>query len=254
MKDKRSRNFWETAFSPDRDFIAVFLIMLFITTLGSNLLYTLLTDAGTLTREELLFTIGLLVILLLIAGFIWEQRKTHYIPFHVNEENHMNRAKVVLAIPSHSDTIAKIIRYHSGVIQHIWLIGDSSLDKQYDQCLTDHKDHEVKLHRIVVNQEGTASSIYDGYKQAIEAALEMGIPADDIVIDITGGKKPMTIQAFLAALEYGLTISYVESNYEKIEGEPDIKRKGEVFQVIRFDPSVVQSKSAYTRSDEGRMS
>ncbi|HMN11113.1 MAG TPA: hypothetical protein PKD55_02165 [Bellilinea sp.] len=49
MSEKPPRDFWEAAFSPNRDFIAVFLIVLLVMTLVGNLLYTGLTDADTLT-------------------------------------------------------------------------------------------------------------------------------------------------------------------------------------------------------------
>jgi hypothetical protein len=251
MNDKQSRNFWEVAFSPDRDFIIVFLIMLLITALTGNFFYSLLTDSESLTSSECLTTIGVILGLLLIAGFIWDQRKIRYIPFRVNEKNKLQRAQAVIAIPSNPGTIGKIIRFNSGTLQHLWLVGDESVDNNYKECEQLYKDYGVKFHRIIVSdREGNPSTIFEGYKRAVEEAVKLNISPSQIVVDITGGKKPMSINGFLLAIEQGLKISYVESNYEQIEGTDEIKRSGEEFQVTQFDTSVVPSKSIYEQDNE----
>ena len=45
----------------------------------------------------------------------------------------------------------------------------------------------------------------------------------------------MSVSAFVAALEMGLKVSYVQSNYERIPGDDAIKRAGEEFTVVEFD-------------------
>lgn len=60
----------------------------------------------------------------------------------------------------------------------------------------------------------------------------------------------MSIAAFLLALEHGLRISYVESNYEQIQGTDEIKRADEEFSVTQFDPKFIPSSSIYQHSEE----
>lgn len=120
MSSKQTRrNFWEIAFSPDRDFIIVFLVMLLAKILTGNFVYDLLTDAGSLTSGERVRTLGVILLLLLVAGFTWDQRKARYIPFHIHEKNKLRRAQAIIAIPSNPGTIGKIIRYHSGILQDV---------------------------------------------------------------------------------------------------------------------------------------
>lgn len=43
---------------------------------------------------------------------------------------------------------------------------------------------------------------------------DLGLPASDVVIDVTGGKKTMSIGAFLAADKLGLDTQYVSSDFD----------------------------------------
>lgn len=243
MEGSRSRTFWDVAFTPDRDFIIVFISMILVTTLFGNFVYSVLTDLDSLTLEETLATVAVMIVLLLIAGYIWSGRKTRYLPFRVSEGDELQPSQAVIAIPSNPGTIGKIIRYHGATLKHLWLVGDQAV--QFDECDRLYGESGVKIHRVVIGQTEGVSNTFEAYKHAFEQATELDVPTGQIVVDITGGKKPMSIQAFLLALEQGLTISYVESNFEKIEGDDTIKRKGEVFTIVRFDTSVIPSTSLF---------
>lgn len=249
MSEKPPRDFWEAAFSPNRDFIAVFLIVLLVMTLVGNLLYTGLTDADTLTSDEIIITFVVILVLSLVAGFIWENRKAMQILFNVTESQKLQRSEAVIAIPSNVGTIGKIVRYHAGILRHLWLVGDSSQDQNFAACEKEYEGDILKLHRTRTG-ESEARNIYEGYKQAIEATIALGIPANQIIVDITGGTKPMSISAFVAALERGLKVSYVQSNYEQIQGSDEIKRAGEEFAVIEFDMSSFPFDIVYAEDSE----
>lgn len=248
--NKPPRNFWEAAFSPSRDFIAVFIMVLLAVTLFGNLLYSLLTGAISLIEGGTIVTVGVIVVLSLVAGFVWENRKAMQIPFNVVESQRLQRSQVVIAIPSNVGTIGKIVRYHAGILQHLWLVGDSSQDQNYDTCKQEYENDILKLHRVKIGTSENIQNIYEGYKNAIEEAITLGISADQIVVDITGGTKPMSISAFIAALERGLKVSYVQSDYEQISGSDEIKRAGEKFAVVEFDMSSLPFDIVYTKDDQ----
>lgn len=249
MEGSRSRTFWDVAFTPDRDFIIVFISMILVTTLFGNFVYSVLTDLDSLTLEETLATVAVMIVLLLIAGYIWSGRKTRYLPFRVREGDELQPAQAVIAIPSNTGTIGKIMRYHGATLKHLWLVGDPAM--KFDDCDRLFGESGVKLHRVVIGQTEGVGNTFEGYNHAFEQATGLDIPSDQIVVDITGGKKPMSIQAFLLALEQGLTISYVESNYTIVEGEESISRvNDEVFTIVRFDTSVIPSTSLYGLSGE----
>lgn len=250
MENKPSRiNFWEVAFTAHPQYIAIFILTLFAINLAGNWLFTILMDFSLFDSTRSAITIAVTIFLFLIAGFLWSERQRSYFPFSVSEENKLPRVQAVLAIPSNSGTIGKILRYHSGALRHIWLIGDVSVETQFQKCLQDYKDFEVSFHRVEVHKD-TIPTTYDGYRVALREAQELGIADEQIVVDITGGKKPMSVQAFLMAFETGIMLSYVESNYEKIDGDDNIRRANEEFQVTRIDITREISASIFRDQSE----
>src|SRR5690606_21221610 len=123
-------------------------------------------------------------------------------------------------------------------------------DQNYDTCKQEYENDILKLHRVKIGTSENIQNIYEGYKNAIEEAITLGISADQIVVDITGGTKPMSISAFIAALERGLKVSYVQSDYEQISGSDEIKRAGEKFAVVEFDMSSLPFDIVYTKDDQ----
>lgn len=254
MNDQRPpRNFWEAAFSPGRDYIVVFLLVLLVTALVGNLAYEILTDSEMLTAQDVVLTLGAVILLSLIAGFVWENRKKMYIPFSVTERNKLQRSQAVIAVPSNVGNIGKIVRYHSGILKHLWLVGDQSVDRNAQDCQLNYES-EIEgadsIHRIRTGEKEEAKNIYEGFHTAIQEALNLGIPREQIVVDVTGGTKPMTISAFIAALEFGLKVSYVQSNYEQINGSEEIKRAGEEFTVVEFNVSEFPVEVKYISQDD----
>lgn len=51
-------------------------------------------------------------------------------------------------------------------------------------------------------------------KMLIEWMLEKGISRERIVVDVTGGLTPMSLGAFLAAMEYNIDCQYIKSEYD----------------------------------------
>ena len=172
------------------------------------------------------------------------------IPFNVKESQKLQRSMAVIAIPSNVGTIGKIVRYHTGILRHIWLVGDDSQDQNFETSKVDYDSDLLEFHRVRTGMSYSAKNIYEGYKQGIDEAIALEIPLDQIIVDITGGTKPMTISAFIAALERGLKVSYVQSNFEQIPGSPEIKRAGEVFTVVEFDLSSIPLNLEYAEGDD----
>lgn len=60
----------------------------------------------------------------------------------------------------------------------------------------------------------------------IQWMMEKGLSARDIVVDITGGTVPMSLAAYLAAVESGIETQYVYSEYDKNKNKalPDTQK------------------------------
>lgn len=248
--NKPPSNFWEAAFSPSRDFITVFILVLFAVGLSGNLFYSLLTGQISLTDIGAIVTIIVIVFCSLIACFIWENRQITQIPFNIRESDKLQRVQVVVATPSNVNAIGKIVRYHDGILQHLWLVGDSSQNDNYTQCKQNYETDILKLHRIEIENSENTENIYESYKKAVGEAIALGISVDQIVIDITGGTKLISIAAFISALEKGLKVSYVYSDYSQTKGSEEIKRTGGEFAIIEFDISSFPLDIIYSKNQD----
>jgi len=233
MSTKSPKSFLEAGFSPSPNYGCVFICVLLAAGLLTDLLFAVITQQDLNPGSATIVAI-VIVFLLLVAGYQWQRRITK-IPFEINESAKLQRSRAVIAVPSNAGTIAKIIRYHSDKLEHIWLVNDASLDNVREVSKNENKDSNVEFHDISTGEGRTYLSTYEGYEAAVKEALELDIPKDEIVIDITGGKKPMSISAYFVALAYSLKAGYLESNYGNRDGEVS-RIEDEVFQVIEYSP------------------
>ena len=247
MQEKQfnRQSFSDVAFSPTREYIATFIFVLLSTTLLGELLFSWLDDPSEVTTTSTVRTLAMSIFLLIIAGYLWYSRPKIAVPFDINESQKLKLVKAVILIPSNTGIVGKLLRYHRDQLEHIWLVGDKSVDENSKKCEMEYKDYRAQFHRIVVDED--VATTYQGYKLGIEQALDEVGDRDDIAVDITGGTKPMTSHALLSAIEAGVRVSYVWSNYEKIKGDDQIKREGEEFKVVELDLDTFPIQLKFTK-------
>lgn len=70
---------------------------------------------------------------------------------------------------------------------------------------------------VVVHCERIDPSDFEGCRRATARALEwlldQGLERDDLVVDVTGGLKNVSLAAFLAAEDYQVEAQYIQSDY-----------------------------------------
>ena len=170
MSTKSPNSFLEAGFSPSHKYGCVFICVLLAAGLFTDLLFAFITQQNMNPGSASVVAI-VIIFLLLVAAYQWQRRITK-IPFEINESAKLQRVKAVIAVPSNSGTIAKIIRYHGGKLEHIWLVNDASLDNVRVATKKEHKDLEVKFHDISTGKGRAFLSTYEGYEVAVKAALE----------------------------------------------------------------------------------
>ena len=77
----------------------------------------------------------------------------------------------------------------------------------------------TQLHPVLIQQPDAASAYRAVRKIFEEEAGGVGLKPQDIIADITGGLKPLTVGMVLAVLTVGGALEYVESDRDK-SGEP----------------------------------
>jgi hypothetical protein len=128
--------------------------------------------------------------------------------------------------PGSFDHLLFALRHHveGGGGQHCWLI----MQKENRAVEAQFVDLERRLQEeglpTILHperiQDVDAQSAYRAVRSIYEEkATKAGVPADQLIADITGGLKPLTAGMVLAAMTTGLKLEYVESERD-IHGEP----------------------------------
>lgn len=120
----------------------------------------------------------------------------------------------------------RCIEPHKDRLKHVYLIGspssagDEKKGSYNSLCaaefLIKHYVENIKVHKhpLPIDFED-----FDGLKTAFNKAIELfkeeGIPEKDIIIDITGGQKPVSIAGAIATLDKNVTFQYVQTTSDK---------------------------------------
>ena len=117
---------------------------------------------------------------------------------------------------SREDTFREAIQYHQPVLKNCWLIVTPEYGANAKAAAERFSDVHFDLREIdnlydTVGCYGKVREIYE------HEALACGLAPQQIISDITGGTKPMTMGMILACLEGGFAIEHVPTHY--VEGK-----------------------------------
>jgi hypothetical protein len=101
---------------------------------------------------------------------------------------------------SREDTLREAIRYHLPALKYCWLLVTPQMRERATNCEGEFPDVTFFPHPLVdhYDSQGTYRTIVRIYR---EDARRLGISSREIIADITGGTKPMTLGLVLACLE-----------------------------------------------------
>ena len=95
----------------------------------------------------------------------------------------------------------------------IGLVGSIELSKSVDTIKEEAEEQGIKVHRRILENPDRVARVNEETVEIINTLQKDGL--EKIAVDITGGKKPMSIGVFLAAEEHGLDSLYVSADYDK---------------------------------------
>lgn len=135
----------------------------------------------------------------------------------------------------------RCIEPHKDKIKHIYLIGSpcpAGDEKKgsykvlgaAEFLIKHYLKVEVHQHPDVVDFEDF-ESLTVAFNKAIAKFKEMGISEKDIIIDITGGQKPVSIAGAVVTLNKNVTFQYVQTNPDDKSGK---------YKVLAYDVIIVQ--------------
>jgi len=230
----RPQSLAQALFEPRPETIVAFVSGLLLFGLVTNLLSDFL-KGNFLTPGILLSNAVAIAILFAIAFYSYRRlvTKLQSVAFYVEENTPappQRRGLVWILTPSGTRHTMVAIRHHYGNggqingLQHCWLIQQRGNDKVLNERHILEKELlnegiEIKLHTVQVG-ELSVKAAYDSLVQLVENDLAAHkVTRNNVVVDITGGTKPMTAGLILGALSTDCLLEYVESDRDP-EGKP----------------------------------
>jgi len=181
------------------------------------MLVNLLTDTlvayiGTLFAWVILFVLVILIIMFFYAYDTGQRRRRHNLG-PVKDLPHPACQRGLIFMFSNEATLREAIQYHQPRLEHCWLLVTQQTQAEADRLKGQFSG--VNFDDVFIpglyNTQACYQAVRDIYQRE---APRLGFMPGEIVADITGGTKPMTVGMLLACMEGGYPIEHVPAQYD----------------------------------------
>lgn len=223
---EKPKSLAQVLFEPRAETIVGFVAGLLLVGLLTNLLYQVLL--GDIPHRQGLMTVLVVSGLLLAVAYgsyrRW-LRKARRLAFILEEHTltpPQRRGLVWILTPSGTQHTLVAIRHHYGDgtelnhLRHCWLIqqrANANVTKERFILEEQLRAAGIKLELHTVNvEELSVEATYNALVQIVEEKIASeGLSSGQVVVDITGGTKPMTAGLIFGALSTDTLLEYVET-------------------------------------------
>jgi len=193
-----------------------------LVTMTLSLLYDSLKDMGGLPATAALIAIlGLITLVVVYTYAIVTSRRRAEMATRISDKPNPRRCKGLIVIVSTLEIARGAIEYHKETLQCCWLISTPEMKQRAEQLKDQYK--EAIAHVIIrpiadrYDTRGCYELTRDIYHQE---APRLGIEPGEVMADITGGTKPMTMGMILACLEEEFPVEHVPTEYDPVTLKP----------------------------------
>jgi hypothetical protein len=119
---------------------------------------------------------------------------------------------------SREETLREAIQHHQPGLKHCWLLVTPEMQGRATSTMRHFSDLSFALHPLSDRYDSQAcyQTVLDIYQRE---APRLGIPSGQVIADITGGTKPMTMGMIVACLEGDYPIEHVPTAFDAA-GQP----------------------------------
>ena len=119
---------------------------------------------------------------------------------------------------SREGTLREAIQYHQPVLEHCWLLVTPEMQDRAKQAMDHFPDLRFTLHALGDRYDSQAcyQTVRDIYQRE---ASRLDVPPEQVIADITGGTKPMTMGMIVACLDGDYPIEHVPTAFDA-DGHP----------------------------------
>jgi hypothetical protein len=131
---------------------------------------------------------------------------------------HPQRHRGLIFLFSREDTLREAIQYHQPTLEHCWLLVTPEMRDRATSVVSRFPDLPFTIHPLGDRYDSQAcyQTVLDIYQRG---ASHQGIPPKQVIADITGGTKPMTMGMIVACLEGDYPIEHVPTAFDAA-GQP----------------------------------
>jgi len=186
--------------------------------------YQIWASESTVEQSQL---VRYVLVPLLVAALVWlfVQRNERIVGVIGDDElipPHHGLIWLITPNPAALEIAVGVIGHHQPVLTHVWVVGTfghRGVEESYQalQHKVDERGWEVVWNKVPI-AEPTIRQGHDAVKQVF-AQMPGHFVANDIVADITGGNKLLSTGMFIACVDNGWHMSYVDTPRDR-EGNP----------------------------------
>lgn len=127
--------------------------------------------------------------------------------------------RALILLFSNEKTFAKAIQHHQPRLAYLWLVVTPEATEKARHASAQLPGIEVAEQpvRTPWNPDDTALAI----RRAVEHAKDLELASAEIICDVTGGTKPMTIGAAVACMALDLKVQMVAAKYDAELSHPE---------------------------------
>lgn len=189
--------------------------------------------------------LGLVAVILIATWF----RRPVTGQVHIREEEKPtpHRGLILLVSPNPTAAATASIEYHLPVLQHCWLIASAESLAMAQTLANEFRGHVTQVyfgapHYLVEPEQ--IQSTYAVMQTILEDARKAWLADTDLIADITGGQKPMTVGLALACSARNVQMQYMKIQRTPVgEAQTDIRPMA-----IRIDANFVPGEGQNSHS------
>jgi hypothetical protein len=123
------------------------------------------------------------------------------------------KSRGLIFLFSREETLREAVAYHRPELAHCWLLVTPEMKNQAASAIAHIADLSFTLHPLSgrYDSQGCYQAVLHIYR---EEAPRLGLDPDQVVADITGGTKPMTLGMVVACLEGDYPIEHVPTAFD----------------------------------------
>jgi hypothetical protein len=187
-----------------------------------SLLYDWLKEiGGLLTATAVIIVLAGITLLVVYIYTIVTRRRRREMAARIIDKPNPPQFKGLIIMVSKLETAREAIEHHKETLQCCWLIATPEMKQRAKELEAEYED--VIPHVIIrpianmYDTGGCYQLIRDIYHQE---APRLELEPSEVIADITGGTKPMTMGMILACLEGEFPVEHVPTEYDSVTGKP----------------------------------